>query len=43
MEKIQSYKSNKKMAKSKKNYNQFRFFVLAGYLAYFLVLLYQFT
>lgn len=42
-DKIMEYKTNKKMVMSKRNYNQFRFFVLAGYLVYLAVLLYQFA
>lgn len=40
MEQIDQYKSDNKMAKSSKNYNQFRIFVMAGYLLYFFVLAY---
>ena len=42
-DKIMEYKTNKQMVMSKRNYNQFRFFVLAGYLVYLAVLLYQFA
>jgi hypothetical protein len=42
-DRIEQYKTSKKLAKSQKSYNMFRLIVFAGYLVYFFAILYQFV